>query len=135
MPSNNVKLTIGRTLLAIALSASALSASALLPHTRLVKSEPGKDSTVTVVPKELKLFFSEAVKPSAARVRLLASDSSVIAVGELKAGEGKPAPVVVPVKGVIKPGAYRVMWRVTGDDGHAIAGDYVFTVKLPKASN
>ena len=118
----------------LAFGASALGATALIPHTHLEKSEPGKDSTVTAAPKELKLFFSEAVKPSIARVRLLASDSSVVTLGVLKAGDGKPAPIVAPVTGAIKPGKYRVMWRVTGDDGHPISGNYVFTVK-PKSAN
>lgn len=125
---------IARSIIVLTLGASALGASALLPHTHLEKSEPGKDSTVTVAPKELKLFFSEAVKPSVAGVRLLASDSSVVTLGALKVGEGKPAPIVAPVTGAIKPGSYRVMWRVTGDDGHPISGTYVFTVK-PKSAN
>jgi methionine-rich copper-binding protein CopC len=119
----------------ITLGASALGATAFIPHTHLEKAEPGKDSTVTVVPKALKLYFSEAVKPSVAGVRLLASDSSIVALGALTAGEGKPAPIVAPVTGVIKPGKYRVMWRVAGDDGHPISGDYVFTVKAPKNAN
>ena len=120
---------ISRTSLVVALAASALGASALVPHTHLVKSEPGKDSTVAVAPKEVKLFFSEAVKTSVAGVRLLASDSSVVATGALKTGEGKPAPIVAPITGALKPGKYRVMWRVAGDDGHPISGDFVFTLK------
>ena len=67
-------------------------------------------------------------------VREWLSDSSVVALGALKTGEGKPAPIVAPVTGAIKPGSYRVMWRVTGDDGHPISGNYVFTVK-PKSAN
>jgi methionine-rich copper-binding protein CopC len=135
MAGNKMKNVIARSVTMIALAASALGATALLPHTRLVKSEPGKDSTVTTAPKELKLFFSEAVKASVAGVRLLASDSSVVPLGTLKNGDGQPAPVVAPVTGAIKPGAYRVMWRVTGADGHPITGNYVFTVKPPKSAN
>jgi methionine-rich copper-binding protein CopC len=123
------------TLTAIAVFALSATAVAIVPHTRLVKSEPGKDSTVAAAPKELKLFFSEAVKPSVAGVRLLASDSSVVALGTLEAGEGAPAPIVAPVTGAIKAGTYRVMWRVTSADGHTIAGNYVFTVKPAKSGN
>jgi methionine-rich copper-binding protein CopC len=133
MDGNNVKRLL-RPLIVIATGASVLGAAAVLPHTHLVKSEPGKDSTVTVSPKELKLFFSEAVKPSVTGVRLLASDSSVVALGALKTGGGKPGPIVAPVTGAMKPGSYRVMWRVAGDDGHPISGNYVFSVK-PKPAN
>ena len=116
----------------IALGATAF---ALVPHTHLVKAEPGKDSTVTAAPKELKLFFSEAVKSGVTGVRLLASDSSVVTLGPLKTGEGKPAPIVAPVTGAMKAGSYRVMWRVAGNDGHPISGNYVFTVKPPKSAH
>jgi methionine-rich copper-binding protein CopC len=123
------------TLATIAAAALSGTAIAVVPHTRLVKAEPGKDSTVATAPKELKLFFSEAVKPAVTGVRLLASDSTVVAIGALKSGAGQPAPIVVPVTGAIRSGTYRVMWRVTGDDGHPISGNYVFTVKPPKSAH
>lgn len=105
-----------------------------IPHTHLEKSEPAKDTTVAVAPKALKLFFSEEVKPAVAGLRLLASDSSVVALGALKNGEKDEKEIVAAVTGAMKPGSYRVMWRVAGDDGHPVTGNYVFTVKAAKAN-
>jgi methionine-rich copper-binding protein CopC len=113
---------------ALLVSAASSARTAPLPHTRLVKSEPAKDSTVTA-PKMLKLYFSEAVPVSIAGVRLLASDSSVVALGPLSLGDGKPAPIVAPVTGALKPGAYRVTWRVASADGHPVTGNFVFRVR------
>lgn len=100
-------------------------------HLRLVRSEPSKDSTV-VAPKEICLFYSEAVKPNVAGVRLLRSDSSAVTLGALANGAAAGAahaPLVAPITGEMKPGGYRVMWRVTGADGHTITGNFAFTVK------
>jgi methionine-rich copper-binding protein CopC len=101
-------------------------------HLRLVRAEPAKDTTISVAPKELKLFFSEAVKPSVAAIRLLASDSAPVALGALASGDKGSAahpPVVAPISGAMKPGAYKVVWRVTGADGHTITGDFGFTLR------
>jgi len=98
-------------------------------HLRLVSSEPSKDTTVTVAPTVVKLVFSEAVKPAVAGVRLRASDSSVVTLGALKNDEKNPAVLLAPITGRLRAGAHRVQWRVTGADGHAISGDFVFTFK------
>ena len=128
--TRTVVLSVFAALLALAtVLPSSLDAGAF--HTRLVKSEPMKDSTVTVAPTALKLYFSEPVKPAIAGVRLLSSDSSVVTLGTLSSGEGTPGPIVAPITGAIKSGTYRVMWRVAGNDGHPVTGTYVFTVKTP----
>jgi methionine-rich copper-binding protein CopC len=101
-------------------------------HLRLVRAQPAVDTTLTAAPTELKLYYSEAVKPAVTAVRLMTSDSAIVALGALATGdkgtETHP-PVVAPITGDVKPGAYRVMWRVTGADGHTITGNFTFTVK------
>ena len=97
-----------------------------------MRAEPAKDTTITTAPKELKLYFSEAVRPAVAAVRLLGGDSAPVALGKLASGAkgtDAHAPVVAPITGAMKPGAYRVMWRVTGADGHPINGEFGFTLK------
>jgi methionine-rich copper-binding protein CopC len=107
-------------------------------HLRLERAEPAADTTVAAAPKELKLFFSEAVNPAVAGIRLLTSDSATVALGRLangaKGGAAHP-PVVAPITGPMKPGAYRVAWRVTGADGHTITGNFTFTLKSATADN
>lgn len=101
-------------------------------HLSLVRAEPAKDTTITAAPKVLKLYFSEAVRPGVAGVRLMTSDSTTVALGPLASGDkgtAAHAPVVAPVTGAMKPGSYRVVWRVTGADGHTLNGDFGFTLK------
>jgi methionine-rich copper-binding protein CopC len=109
--------------------------SVAIPHTHLERAEPAKDTTVAVAPKMLRLFFSEEIKPAVAGLRLLASDSSVVAIGALKNGDKDEKEIVAPITGTMKAGTYRVMWRVAGDDGHPVSGNYVFTVKPGRADN
>lgn len=111
---------------------------ALVPHLSLVRAEPARDTTVAEAPKELKLHFSEAVRPQLAAVRLLHSDSSAVTVGSLSVGaalsRGYP-PLVVPITGEMRPGRYTVMWRVTGADSHTITGTYGFRVRAAEGGS
>jgi methionine-rich copper-binding protein CopC len=98
-------------------------------HLALSRAEPKADTTVTTPPTVLKLFFTESVKPGLTAVKLTAPDNSVIQLAPLTLGEGKIPPIVAAIKGQVKNGKHKVSWRTAGADGHAISGEYSFTVK------
>ena len=134
MNSISRKRSLGVFLATIAVAVFAVNAGARSLHLALARAEPPKDSSVATPPKMLKLFFTEAVRTSTSAVKLTGPDSAVVELGPLTLGEGKIAPIVVPVKGVIKPGKQKVAWRTTGADGHALTGEYFFTVKAAASS-
>lgn len=126
--------SLGAFLVTLAVAVFAVNAGARNLHLALIKAEPPKDSSVAAPPRMLKLYFSEAVRTSTSAVKLTGPDSAVVELGPLSLGDGKVAPIVVPVKGVIKPGKQKVAWRTTGSDGHALTGEYFFTVKAAASS-
>jgi methionine-rich copper-binding protein CopC len=108
----------------------AASASAHSLHLALSKTEPKADTTVTVAPESIKLYFTEAVKTSVTGIKLIAPDSSNVELAPLTLGTGKIPPVVANVKGkMASNGKYKVMWRTLGEDGHAMTGEFGFTLK------
>jgi methionine-rich copper-binding protein CopC len=107
--------------------ASASGASAL--HLALSRSQPMKDSTVTVSPAAIQLWFTEPVKAPVTAIRLLASDSSVVVMDSLTIGATAKDPVSAKIKAPLKPGSYRVMWRTAGNDSHVISGEFTFTYR------
>jgi len=113
--------------LAIALAVAPASARSL--HFSLRRAEPAVDTTVTKAPTELKLYFSEAVKVELTAVRLMGPDSALVALEPLTLGEGPIPPVVAKVKGTMKPGTHRVLWRAQGADGHVLNNEFKFTLK------
>jgi len=91
-------------------------------HTHLEGSVPADKSRVSA-PAAIELRFSEA-----ARVTALTLQKGTEAPVALKALPTKAAAQVsVPVS-QLAAGGYVVNWRVVGDDGHVMSGNFSFTV-------
>lgn len=115
-------------LLVIGLAAVTRGDAFAVPHLALSKSEPLADSTVTVAPKQLKLWFSEPVHVAMTSVRLVAQDSANVVLDKPTQATAAGSPVVFPVKGAMKAGQYRASWKTMGNDGHAVSGEFRFTL-------
>ena len=108
----------------IALPATPLSAAR---HNRLVKAEPGVDSTVAKSPAELRLWFKEPPELAVSSIRLTDAGAKPFATGEVKATNDKLS-IAVPVTASLPAGKYTVTWKTAGSDGHVIRGSFGFTV-------
>lgn len=97
-------------------------------HTRLVRSEPAKDSVIRVAPTELKLWFSEKLDLAVTRVRLTAGEVAV-ETGPLTRAEAADAPIVAPLVAPLRDGNYTVTWSTASADGHPVRGTFRFTVR------
>ncbi len=95
-------------------------------HTHLVKAEPGIDSTITVAPKQVRLWFNEKPEVALSGATIMKADHSPVAVVKLSATDDTLS-VAGPVPVTLEPGKYMVMWRTSSDDGHAVRGMYYFT--------
>jgi methionine-rich copper-binding protein CopC len=62
-------------------------------------------------------------------VRLKASDSSLVTTGTATQNKAAGSPVVFTVKAAMKPGTYVLSWKTMGSDGHAVDGNFKFSVK------
>jgi methionine-rich copper-binding protein CopC len=96
--------------------------------TTLVSSDPADKSTVTTMPQQLVLTFSQApltvgdavsvINPNGASV---AQDSPTIAGSQLT--EHLPELTV--------NGLYTVVWRILNSDRQTVTGQFTFTLKVP----
>ena len=109
---------------AFAAFAMALPLPAL--HTHLVKAEPAPDSTVTVPPRQVRLWFNEPPEVALSAASLMKVDHSPVAVVKMAATDDSLS-VAGPVPITLEPGKYMVMWRTASKDGHAVRGMYYFT--------
>ena len=98
-------------------------------HLRLVRAEPAADSTVTVAPTEIRLFFSEAPQIRVTTVKLLDATSQEVTIGTAKADERDGKIVMAPITGTVAPGTWTVSWRTMARDGHVVSGDFRFTLR------
>ncbi|MFC4101402.1 copper resistance CopC family protein [Paenibacillus xanthanilyticus] len=95
-----------------------------LAHTGVKTSSPAKGDVVTTPLTQLELTFNTVIEPL----------SSLIVTNE--AGEEVPVTVEIgkdSMKGVLEQplvsGTYTVKWRIIGEDGHNVDGDYTFKVE------
>jgi methionine-rich copper-binding protein CopC len=112
---------------------SAPPAPVLAPlHTRLVKSIPSKDTTLTESPASLQLWFSEKIELPISKVQLVGPGNRVVPTANITRDDTKPdAPVVALLVTDLAAGTYVVNWTAGSADGHAVKGAYRFTVKTP----
>ena len=105
-----------------------LGAPAAQAHNELVSTDPPANAVLPVMPDHITLTFAEDVSPLGVALMVHRPDQAVVNVGvPTTAG-----PVVTQaIAGDLPAGLYKVMYRVTSDDGHAIEGEYTFTTQGP----
>jgi copper resistance protein C len=99
------------------------SAHAFLDH-----SNPPVGGTVSVTPKEIRLFFSEAIEPLFSRISLTATGARPIKTGTAVVDPADHTQFVLPVP-LLAPGRYKVTWHVVSVDTHPTEGDFTFEIK------
>lgn len=104
-----------------------LSATVLLAHATLVASHPAKGARLAAPPQSIRLEFSETVRPATSRVELVAPDSQRLAL-PLRQDPSADRVLLADVPRLPSAGRYQVAWRLVGPDGHAVTGEFDFTV-------
>ena len=113
-------------MLAAACLAATLAADADA-HANLVRAEPGAGTVLARAPDEVRLFFSDAVRPISGIQAIRNGGSSVLG-GRPHLASGSSRVLVVPLRANLHQGDYTVRWRIRSDDGHTIAGVLAFGV-------
>ena len=104
-----------------------IAAAPALRHNRLVKAEPGVDSTVAKSPRQVRLWFKEPPEVSVSSIKLTDAAGTPVATGDVKATDDKTS-IAVAIRAPLPAGKYTVTWKTAGADGHMIRGSFGFTV-------
>jgi methionine-rich copper-binding protein CopC len=117
-----------RTIL-LAVAMTALGVTQAAAHARLIQATPRVGSTVSVSPRELRLFFSESIAPAQSSVSLSARDGRAVTLGPLSLNAKDHRVVVVALPTTLPSGRYRVAWSMTSTDAHQTYGDFTFNLR------
>ena len=105
-----------------------------LAHGALRSSTPAKGAHLTAVPQSLQLTFNEAAILAFSAIELRGPDGQPVALGALANAAGDANTLVARITGPISAGgAYKVVWRMAGPDGHPVRGEFEFVI-APGAS-
>jgi methionine-rich copper-binding protein CopC len=117
-------LLAGVVLALVATVTRAAPAQALPAHASLVSIAPADGAELSSAPTQIQLTFDDTITPQFSQVRLTRDGTPVETAPPSVAGTVLTATVTEKAG----PGAYRVAWQVTSDDGHPVSGESSFTV-------
>jgi methionine-rich copper-binding protein CopC len=120
-------------LIAVLTAAGALSAVGLSPgaapgHSLLVRSEPGRNATVTRAPERVRLWFGERIEPAYAALSVWSENGRQVDAGDA-AVDSKDQALLSTSTPNLGPGRYTARFRVLSVDGHVVESSFAFTVK------
>ena len=105
-----------------------VGAPAASAHAQFIGSSPSDGATLSAVPPEVMLRFSEKIGAQFVTVTVVGEDGSSATSG---APEVSGDRVIQKIDSNIEEGTYRVNYRVISADGHPISGTLGFTYKAP----
>jgi len=117
-----------RIVMPIALLAAGFRAAAALAHAFLDHAVPAVGSTVTAAPKEVQIFYTQALEPAFSAATLTGADGQPIATAAASVDPQNPMELVLKLP-PLTPGHYKVSWRVVSVDTHRTEGTFSFDIK------
>jgi methionine-rich copper-binding protein CopC len=96
-------------------------------HAQLDHARPTPGSTVGEAPKEVAIWFTEALEAQFSTIEVRDAKGTAMQAGSATAAPDNTAELRVPLK-PLPPGSYKVIWRVLSVDTHRSQGTFTFKV-------
>jgi hypothetical protein len=104
--------------------------SAVLAHSRLVRSDPAARAVLSAAPKEVRLWFNEAIEIAFAKIWLAPAKGPQVPL----ANHGDPSDprlLIATLPENLPSGPVVLGFRVLSVDGHVVESQLAFTVNNP----
>lgn len=99
--------------------------SGVLAHSKVEETTPADGATITAVPAEIGLNFSKDIRLTRIELAHQEHSAASLELGDQKSF-GQEFKIPLPSNGT---GTYVIEWRGLGEDGHAMQGEFSFTVE------
>jgi methionine-rich copper-binding protein CopC len=99
-----------------------------LAHAFIDRAEPAVGSQIQVSPAQVKIWFTEKLEPALSKIQVFDSSGVEVDKREVKIDHSNAALLTVSLP-ELKPGKYKVVWRVVSVDTHTTMGNFEFEVK------
>ena len=122
---------VSRVLPAVVTVAAMLTFAAdAFAHARLKRANPPVGGTVRLVavPEELQVWFTEGVEAALSEIKVVNAKGERVDRGDTRSDPADPTLLRVTLMS-LKPGRYRVTWRVVSRDTHKTNGTFPFQVR------
>ncbi len=120
-------MTVHRLVAAAVGASLTLLPVAALAHAQLDHASPAVGSTVAQAPKDVTLWFTEALEAKFSTIEVHDAQDRPVQAGPATLARDNTAQLRVPLK-PLPPGTYKVIWNVLSVDTHRTQGDFTFRV-------
>ena len=96
-------------------------------HSSLTRSEPKDGATLKRAPNEIRIWFTEPIKPVLSGVEVRDAAGMQIDKHDLRADDNNPALVHLSLP-ALGQGSYRVTWSIVARDLHVTKGSFSFRI-------
>jgi copper transport protein len=101
-------------------------------HAVLLRSDPAQNAVLRVPPRQVHLWFSEAITPQLSTAQVVTPTNQQAGRQQVSIPPENGSELVVTLQSTLPPGIYEVLWRTySSDDGHIETGSFSFTVTRP----
>ena len=104
-----------------------LGAGVASGHAFLDRAEPRVGSTLKSPPSQVRAWFTQSLEPAFSTLEVVNERGDRVDQGPARSDAANPTLLQVPLK-PLRPGTYRVKWRVLSVDTHVTEGDFTFRV-------
>jgi methionine-rich copper-binding protein CopC len=94
-------------------------------------AEPKVGSEVTVAPKEVKIWFTDDIKPLTSRIQVFDGAGNQVDKRDSHVNSKDSSELIVSLE-ALEPGIYKVVWNAECVCGHVTDGSFKFAVKEAK---
>ena len=98
-------------------------------HPALKSAVPAANGVVGPPVKDLRFIFSEEVVPAFSGATLTDGRGKIVVTGAPRLDGKNKNLLIVPIKGTLAEGKYKLAWHAVAADTHRLQGSYAFTVK------
>jgi methionine-rich copper-binding protein CopC len=98
-----------------------------LAHAFVDQAEPAVGSQIQAAPTQVRIWFTEKLEPALSKIQVFDSSGLEVDKRDVKIDQSNAALLTVSLP-ELKPGKYKVVWRVVSVDTHVTTGNFAFEV-------
>ena len=98
-------------------------------HAILLRSDPAKDSVLSIAPTQVRMWYSEALNPAFSTAVVVNGANNRVDNRDAHVSASDQTEMDVTLQPNLPPAVYIVIWRTdSADDGHILRGSFIFSV-------
>ena len=103
-------------------------------HAFMVRAQPRVGSKLDKTPTQVRIWFSESVDAASSSIKVFDEQGKQVDKRDTHANPSNHAVIDVSLISGLRPGFYRVSWRVISVDTHVTNGDFRFQIAGAQAA-